>query len=511
MKFPAFASMVYVPSKNGVVVSTRVPSNLFSYGADESITLTGVIIMKLAGSDHKLLAIASDTNLDKNASFQLKVNLAQEFRSTKASANSVLDACLNNLCIPPGAEKYRIRHLYYNNLNTKVKQPRPLVFVHFHKAGGTSMIQKFNNNGYQLWSGQVNGIPDGLPPELLPNPNDQDNKDCRIRMNRAILKFWQYSRYQFDQFLADGKSQTSKLECVLAKWESNRERMQGDVSDDGDNRTIIVGGSGVEFISLEWNFFLRDHFFEPVLEEKPFTKTVGQSSVEATDGDNIDDNNSNTYLQANMDMITIMRDPYDRFISNFYFNYDNPREDYSDPLGWAHLNLERRAGSDESHENLNTPTNAKHASAQSLNVIQYGAPVVRKAFRVNYNKPNYYTAFLNGLNENNSDEHKLLDGGRWTNNYDFDYFAFELNHTYHLELAKERLRTMFDAIIILERPETRRHLHKWFAFLGTDDNVIIPHGNSNPIPRDKRPQLDFTRDEFYKYNALDIKSYMTMR
>ena len=88
VQFPSFTSREYVPGMNGVAVSTRVPSNLFSYGADEFITITGVIVMKLAGSDRKLLAVTSDANFDEKAPFQLKINLARESKSAENTANS---------------------------------------------------------------------------------------------------------------------------------------------------------------------------------------------------------------------------------------------------------------------------------------------------------------------------------------------------------------------------------------------------------------------------------------
>jgi len=89
VQFPSFTSREYVPGMNGVAVSTRVPSNLFSYGTDEFITITGVIVMKLAGSDRKLLAVAaSDANFEEKAPFQLKINLARESKPAENTANS---------------------------------------------------------------------------------------------------------------------------------------------------------------------------------------------------------------------------------------------------------------------------------------------------------------------------------------------------------------------------------------------------------------------------------------
>ena len=93
VQFPSFTSREYVPGMNGVAVSTRVPSNLFSYGADEFITITGVIVRKLAGSDRTLLAVTSGADFDEKVPFQLKVNLGRESNSAENTANSDTVAC----------------------------------------------------------------------------------------------------------------------------------------------------------------------------------------------------------------------------------------------------------------------------------------------------------------------------------------------------------------------------------------------------------------------------------
>jgi len=100
-----------------------------------------------------------------------------------------------------------------------------------------------------------------------------------------------------------------------------------------------------------------------------------------------------------------------------------------------------------------------------------------------------------------NDYEEQLDGKN--NKYDFDYFAFGLNRT-HLETAKQRLHDMFDTILILERPETHRHLNKWFVFLNNDDGIILPHNNQN---KKEIRSLNFTREDFYRYNALDKELY----
>ena len=93
VQFPSFTSREYVPGMNGVAVSTRVPSNIFSYGTDEFISITGVIVVKLAGTDRKLLAVASDATFDEKAPFQLKINLGRASKSAENTVNSATVAC----------------------------------------------------------------------------------------------------------------------------------------------------------------------------------------------------------------------------------------------------------------------------------------------------------------------------------------------------------------------------------------------------------------------------------
>ena len=62
VEIPSITSREYVPGMNGVVVSTRVPSNLFSFGAGSSITIDGGVGMKFVDSGvfgRKLLATSN--------------------------------------------------------------------------------------------------------------------------------------------------------------------------------------------------------------------------------------------------------------------------------------------------------------------------------------------------------------------------------------------------------------------------------------------------------------------
>jgi len=391
-------------------------------------------------------------------------------------------------------------------LKKRRAEGRIVLFVHFHKAGGTSMIHKFLNSGYQSWNRQTNGIPLVLTPHFnakqqkssAVNSSSTEEQPCVNLFNERgqteVLQFWRYTRSQFEAFLRDGTTQLSLVDCMeqnngntnnrpamlqqmLKRVQDPSVRAQfqqamqsgGGMGNQkhatGNNNRNVVHQS-VEFLSLEWNFFARKHFFEP------------------------------DYLRrdAKIDIITIFRDPYERFLSNFYFRLDNPSKNYTDILEWAHLDLVRKK---ESVESFLKPT----GNRMHLPNVQYGEEV-RHAFyfSVNYNKPNYYTAFLNGLAENTDDKGVYKKAP-----FDFDYFAFGLNQT-HLEVAKRRLESMFDVILILERPETFVQMDKWFYV--KDQESFYPHRNQNyQNYKYNLNDLNFTREDFYRYNALDKELY----
>ena len=173
----------------------------------------------------------------------------------------------------------------------------------------------------------------------------------------------------------------------------------------------------------------------------------------------------------------MIRDPYDRFLSNFNFKVDrefklNNSEAFdpgiSDPLGWAHVNLIRQKGW-STKKPVGVSTTVHPPSYQYGEQVPHGS-----FFSVNINKPNYYTAFLNGLAENTDDP------GYDSAPFDFEYFAFGLNQT-HLEIAKDRLTNLFDAVLVLERPETHAQLDRWFAFSNKPNGGTLPQRNQNKL------------------------------
>ena len=348
--------------------------------------------------------------------------------------------------------------------------------------------------GYRTWTPSINGNP---------------QQEQAIGKN-AILQYWQYNRTQFEHFLLDSQS---KRMNQLRKYDLKQKDgiRVPDADDDeimNDNENEVGGtttsSGGVEFLAMEWNFFQHEHFFN-----QPH----------------------NNYLQqeANLEVITIIRDPYERFISNFIYTPDNKGR--VGPLEWAQKDYKRlkgRFGGFEVPPKKQTPRHDGRRPGRPTpivlpshnNITQYGKVITNVNFRVNYNKPNYYTAYLNGLAQNDDD-----DDTEYGYKYSFGYFAFELNRT-HLEIAKERLRDMFDVILVLERPETHQQLSKWFAFTedsnsttittttttNNDPSYVLPIANSakdrhESERRKQKAKVLCTKEEFYKYNALDKELY----
>lgn len=83
--FPSFTSWMYVPTMHGpgsgVVVSSRLPINVFDFGAAE-VEVTGTIVMELDGSSPGRKLEAADTSLaaagDNAASFDIVLTLQED-------------------------------------------------------------------------------------------------------------------------------------------------------------------------------------------------------------------------------------------------------------------------------------------------------------------------------------------------------------------------------------------------------------------------------------------------
>lgn len=81
VKLASLTSREYVPNMDGVAVLTRVPTNIFTFGNGEVITITGVVAMKLAGGSSRrklqggVASLASDAPFDEYTPFQVRVKL----------------------------------------------------------------------------------------------------------------------------------------------------------------------------------------------------------------------------------------------------------------------------------------------------------------------------------------------------------------------------------------------------------------------------------------------------
>ena len=270
---------------------------------------------------------------------------------------------------------------------------RPIAFVHFHKAGGTSMVNTFTKT-LRLWKPSRNG-----------NPWEYDDDDTK-QGPMHIVFFWRYNRTAFAEFMLQAKKQ----------------RMQ--------------------FVAMEWNFFTS------------LTKAQ---------------------VTSELDLVTCMRDPYDRMVSNLFF--EGYKSGYQDnPQEWI-------------QQNFNWTTH-------------YSSRPKWQDFSVNFNKPNYYTTFLNGLAE---------QPGAWKH----------LNRSHHLEIAKERLH-WFREILILEHPETHTSaLQRWLP----PEHATLEHYNANKNyniketrssvrsggrygdTQKQKKRIALSREEFYRDNALDKELY----
>ena len=102
VSLPSITRREYVPDKHGVVVTTRVPINYFSFEDGKNIAVTGVMEMKLTGDgDRKLqVAITSDGSAPGNKSpFTFKVELSPGMSFVKEATFNSAVAAAGKSCI----------------------------------------------------------------------------------------------------------------------------------------------------------------------------------------------------------------------------------------------------------------------------------------------------------------------------------------------------------------------------------------------------------------------------
>jgi len=227
-----------------------------------------------------------------------------------------------------------------------------VLFLHFHKAGGTTINDLFN--GYKKFPINKNG-------------NPYLDKD-------TIIHFWNFNKHQFNLF----KKMVSEI--------------------------------GVKFIAMEWNFFKHD---------------VDLSGFK---------------------LITCLRDPYDRFISNLNFDGRTDAFEY-----------------------------------QKENIICNDFENINYKFYHNYNKNNYYVKLLNGY----GDRPDIIIDEK------------------HLVKAMMILKK-FNDIIILEKPKTWNKLKKYGIIYKKQDkkNQAINEKIDGGMTKEKFRELNEFDYRLYDYACM---------
>jgi len=171
----------------------------------------------------------------------------------------------------------------------------------------------------------------------------------------------------------------------------------------------ILHKKGIEFVAFEWNYF---KFF-------------------------------NEIDYKNIELITCIREPYKRFISNMIVD--------------KHIN-----SYNYNNKNIKWPWSESN-----------------QTFFVNYNKYNYYTKMLNGFG---------------------DIPNIELNDT-HIEIAKQNL-SKFSTIIILDDSETFNLLKKYDKI-----HTLDQHKNKNMHKNMHENSCVIDFEEFKRLNHYDYELY----
>ena len=69
------------------MVTTLLPLNMFTYGKNQSIYISGMVAMRLAGSERRNLQVAT-SDVAESAPFQLQIDLEGPGEEDKVSASS---------------------------------------------------------------------------------------------------------------------------------------------------------------------------------------------------------------------------------------------------------------------------------------------------------------------------------------------------------------------------------------------------------------------------------------
>ena len=100
--FSSFTSVEYVSAENLIVVSTRVPTNVFDYNIPV-IGITGGLVMELGGSGRNLKTdIGAKLDPNDEASFEIEVTLQQDLELVgETSLNSAANVANSKGVIGP--------------------------------------------------------------------------------------------------------------------------------------------------------------------------------------------------------------------------------------------------------------------------------------------------------------------------------------------------------------------------------------------------------------------------
>ena len=322
------------------------------------------------------------------------------------------------------------------------------IYIHFHKAGGTTMILYFNKylklqNVLQAKSTITNG------------------KDVGLFKGTANG----FGIYSTTWYPDDGSnsSQNSRAGQV-SFWNA-------------------LHSEGVDFVSLEKNFMSPNQFHNVVLESSP----------------DVSYNNNNTNIQ----FITMVRDPWTRFRSTY------ERELWLVCESWIkeiYKKQEERAQQRDATQTV-TLTRGKTPQhhlqkqcyqANTMNIWMDNSTSISLKYQYPRRNswggilaPNYYVRMLNGINDQKRTAEELSLGEE------------------HLQKAKEVL-SKFHQVWILEDPDLDEHVHDYFNWNRRTDK--LPHNSNNYLKRWQtypEIQTDVIKEKsiFDSQNGLDIELY----
>ena len=345
----------------------------------------------------------------------------------------------------------------------QTKQARKdLIFVHLRKCGGTSVVRAlkkvarrsssihfptFHRNGNAWENNQL--VRYWLPDEGLPTQftNINLNDDDHISFPSSLSSSSASSASSASSF---SSSSTARFEAVEGKKTAPKTNTTPSTS------SALTTTTKYNFHTWEWGGFSKQF--------------------------------KHCQTLSNCEMLIMLREPWSRFLSEFFFYPDEDKARFYFSTGSTGTQNASSSNASASVPSLlpltkEVMSNMPFTTWTALHL--YWSRDTGIPFRVSINKPNYYVRMLNGL----SNSPNVL-----------------LNVT-HLNEAK-RILCLIGNVMVLEDPSTYELLRKYGCKPDEEESsTLLPKANASNTKNRNMKRIDVKRSQWESINVYDCELY----